>query len=47
MGNCLFFTIFRNGHLLTPAMQAAALGSTLAIAIVGGALTGQCDAYSD
>ncbi|KAL9864300.1 ammonium transporter Rh type A [Geothlypis trichas] len=30
----------RNGHLLTPAMQAAALGSTLAIAIVGGALTG-------
>ncbi|KAF2974906.1 hypothetical protein EK904_014439 [Melospiza melodia maxima] len=30
----------RNGHVLTPAMQAAALGSTLAIAIVGGALTG-------
>ncbi|XP_005424998.1 ammonium transporter Rh type A [Geospiza fortis] len=30
----------RNGHMLTPAMQAAALGSTLAIAIVGGALTG-------
>nr|XP_054485018.1 ammonium transporter Rh type A [Agelaius phoeniceus] len=30
----------RNGHTLTPAMQAAALGSTLAIAIVGGALTG-------
>ncbi|XP_039551937.1 ammonium transporter Rh type A [Passer montanus] len=30
----------RNGHLLTPAMQAAALGSTLGIAIVGGALTG-------
>ncbi|XP_054485018.2 ammonium transporter Rh type A [Agelaius phoeniceus] len=30
----------RNGHALTPAMQAAALGSTLAIAIVGGALTG-------
>ncbi|XP_030921786.1 ammonium transporter Rh type A-like, partial [Geospiza fortis] len=29
----------RNGHMLTPAMQAAALGSTLAIAIVGGALT--------
>ncbi|NWS07896.1 RHAG protein, partial [Motacilla alba] len=30
----------RNHHVLTPAMQAAALGSTLAIAIVGGALTG-------
>ncbi|NWR53301.1 RHAG protein, partial [Regulus satrapa] len=30
----------RNGHLLSPALQAAALGSTLAIAIVGGALTG-------
>nr|XP_005490432.1 ammonium transporter Rh type A [Zonotrichia albicollis] len=30
----------RNGHVLTPVMQAAALGSTLAIAIVGGALTG-------
>ncbi|NXQ19930.1 RHAG protein, partial [Peucedramus taeniatus] len=30
----------RTGHVLTPAMQAAALGSTLAIAIVGGALTG-------
>ncbi|NWT69478.1 RHAG protein, partial [Prunella himalayana] len=30
----------RSGHVLTPAMQAAALGSTLAIAIVGGALTG-------
>ncbi|NXX33463.1 RHAG protein, partial [Nicator chloris] len=30
----------RNGHQLTPAMQAAALGSTLGIAIVGGALTG-------
>ncbi|XP_064267721.1 ammonium transporter Rh type A isoform X1 [Passer domesticus] len=30
----------RNGHPLTPAMQAAALGSTLGIAIVGGALTG-------
>ncbi|NWR16711.1 RHAG protein, partial [Emberiza fucata] len=30
----------RNGHVLTPAMQAAGLGSTLAIAIVGGALTG-------
>ncbi|CAN8205044.1 unnamed protein product [Coccothraustes coccothraustes] len=30
----------RNGHLLNPAMQAAALGSTLGIAIVGGALTG-------
>ncbi|NXL72972.1 RHAG protein, partial [Leptocoma aspasia] len=30
----------RSGHLLTPAMQAAALGSTLAIAMVGGALTG-------
>ncbi|NWY38504.1 RHAG protein, partial [Sylvia atricapilla] len=30
----------RDGHLLTPAMQAAALGSTLGIAIVGGALTG-------
>ncbi|XP_054147734.1 ammonium transporter Rh type A [Melozone crissalis] len=33
-------TEIRNGHELTPAMQAAALGSTLAIAIVGGALTG-------
>ncbi|NXA63968.1 RHAG protein, partial [Mohoua ochrocephala] len=30
----------RNGHLLTPGMQAAALGSTLGIALVGGALTG-------
>ncbi|NXN80409.1 RHAG protein, partial [Bombycilla garrulus] len=30
----------RNGHQLTPAMQAAALGSTLGIAMVGGALTG-------
>ncbi|NXH48612.1 RHAG protein, partial [Dicaeum eximium] len=30
----------RNGHLFTPAMQAAALGSTLGIAMVGGALTG-------
>lgn len=30
----------RNGHPLTPAMQAAALGSTLGIALVGGALTG-------
>ncbi|KAL2306971.1 hypothetical protein Nmel_004920 [Mimus melanotis] len=30
----------RNGHLLTPALQAAALGSTLGIALVGGALTG-------
>ncbi|NWX60506.1 RHAG protein, partial [Promerops cafer] len=30
----------RDGHLLTPALQAAALGSTLAIAMVGGALTG-------
>ncbi|XP_066170749.1 ammonium transporter Rh type A [Sylvia atricapilla] len=30
----------RDGHLMTPAMQAAALGSTLGIAIVGGALTG-------
>ncbi|NWH34790.1 RHAG protein, partial [Chloropsis hardwickii] len=30
----------RNSHLLTPAMQAAALGSTLGIAVVGGALTG-------
>ncbi|XP_064563189.1 ammonium transporter Rh type A [Zonotrichia leucophrys gambelii] len=30
----------KNGHVLTPVMQAAALGSTLAIAIVGGALTG-------
>ncbi|NXR88757.1 RHAG protein, partial [Hypocryptadius cinnamomeus] len=30
----------RSGHELTPAMQAAALGSTLGIAIVGGALTG-------
>ncbi|NXI16261.1 RHAG protein, partial [Irena cyanogastra] len=30
----------RNGHVLTPALQAAALGSTLGIAIVGGALTG-------
>ncbi|XP_041888723.1 ammonium transporter Rh type A [Corvus kubaryi] len=30
----------RNGHLLTPSMQAAALGSTLGIALVGGALTG-------
>ncbi|NWH95192.1 RHAG protein, partial [Aegithalos caudatus] len=33
-------TEMRNGHRLTPAMQAAALGSTLGIAIVGGALTG-------
>ncbi|NXP68290.1 RHAG protein, partial [Chloropsis cyanopogon] len=33
-------TEIRNGHLLTPAMQAAALGSTLGIAMVGGALTG-------
>ncbi|NWI46651.1 RHAG protein, partial [Picathartes gymnocephalus] len=30
----------RSGHQLTPALQAAALGSTLAIAVVGGALTG-------
>ncbi|NXE35939.1 RHAG protein, partial [Ptilorrhoa leucosticta] len=30
----------RNGHLLTPGMQAAALGSTLGIALLGGALTG-------
>ncbi|NWV88567.1 RHAG protein, partial [Machaerirhynchus nigripectus] len=30
----------RNGHVLTPGMQAAALGSTLGIALVGGALTG-------
>ncbi|XP_068039328.1 ammonium transporter Rh type A [Anomalospiza imberbis] len=30
----------RNGQVLTPALQAAALGSTLGIAIVGGALTG-------
>ncbi|NWW27639.1 RHAG protein, partial [Falcunculus frontatus] len=30
----------RDGHLLTPGMQAAALGSTLGIALVGGALTG-------
>ncbi|NXO88816.1 RHAG protein, partial [Certhia brachydactyla] len=30
----------RNGHMLTPALQAAALGSTLAIALVGGAFTG-------
>ncbi|NWV12304.1 RHAG protein, partial [Ptilonorhynchus violaceus] len=30
----------RNGHQLTPGMQAAALGSTLGIALVGGALTG-------
>nr|XP_002189979.4 ammonium transporter Rh type A [Taeniopygia guttata] len=33
-------TEIRNGHVLTPALQAAALGSTLGIAIVGGALTG-------
>ncbi|XP_021382923.2 ammonium transporter Rh type A [Lonchura striata] len=33
-------TEIRNGHMLTPALQAAALGSTLGIAIVGGALTG-------
>ncbi|XP_005528831.1 PREDICTED: ammonium transporter Rh type A [Pseudopodoces humilis] len=30
----------REGHLLTPSIQTAALGSTLAIAMVGGALTG-------
>ncbi|NXI05018.1 RHAG protein, partial [Pachycephala philippinensis] len=30
----------RNSHLFTPGMQAAALGSTLGIALVGGALTG-------
>ncbi|NWT79050.1 RHAG protein, partial [Lanius ludovicianus] len=30
----------RHGHLLTPGMQAAALGCTLGIALVGGALTG-------
>lgn len=42
-----FSTLFRNGHWLTPGMQAAALGSTLGIALVGGALTGQYDAYSD
>ncbi|NXB69047.1 RHAG protein, partial [Struthidea cinerea] len=30
----------KNGHALTPGMQAAALGSTLGIALVGGALTG-------
>ncbi|NXC53052.1 RHAG protein, partial [Aleadryas rufinucha] len=30
----------RGGHQLTPGMQAAALGSTLGIALVGGALTG-------
>ncbi|NWV39260.1 RHAG protein, partial [Grantiella picta] len=30
----------RNGRLITPGSQAAALGSTLGIALVGGALTG-------
>ncbi|NWX07697.1 RHAG protein, partial [Caloenas nicobarica] len=30
----------RQGHHLTPGMQAAALGSTLGIALAGGALTG-------
>ncbi|NWW75683.1 RHAG protein, partial [Climacteris rufus] len=30
----------RNSHRFTPVMQAAALGSTLGIALVGGALTG-------
>ncbi|NXE91781.1 RHAG protein, partial [Menura novaehollandiae] len=30
----------KNSHLLTPGRQAAALGSTLGIALVGGALTG-------
>uniref|UniRef100_A0A8D0G0U0 Ammonium transporter Rh type A n=1 Tax=Strix occidentalis caurina TaxID=311401 RepID=A0A8D0G0U0_STROC len=35
----------RQGVLFTPGMQAAALGSTIGIALVGGALTGQYEVY--
>lgn len=36
-----FSAVFRQGVGLSPGMQAAALGSTLGIALAGGALTGQ------
>lgn len=39
-----FSALFRQGDTFTPGMQAAALGSTIGIALVGGALTGQYDA---
>ena len=42
-----FSALFRQGVHITPYMQAAALGSTIGIALAGGALTGQYDGYSN
>jgi len=42
-----FSALFRQGVRFTPGMQAAALGSSVGIALVGGALTGQYDAYNN
>lgn len=42
-----FSALFRQGVRFTPGMQAAALGSSIGIALAGGALTGQFDAYSN
>lgn len=42
-----FSVLFRKSAQHTPGMQAAALGSSIGIALAGGALTGQYNAYND